>query len=290
MRGPGVHVAPPQCAVQPFEHAHHVRVTIHRTSRQAGLRVHGSRPGRHHQLGVNLRGGEGFLRHPAAGQFGQPADRGQHPLTARRRVQGGRLAQQRQERPHRVVPPGHSGAHRRAAFPQPGGRFRRWWQVLGSNQRRLSRRFYRPSLLPTQPSQFTTPPPSKPKNREPALRAMTSAHPMRQRSRLLVVPRRAGPHSGGRGTTASGQESVSANQVRAILTLTVGASAGGSGAGRGRGLVCICVCRLMPHRPGPARWRDRLCPRVRGRVRAAPGRVSGNVLQPRPILPMSSGS
>jgi hypothetical protein len=35
----------------------------------------------------------------------------------------------------------------RAAFPQPGGRFRRWWQVLGSNQRRLSRRFYRP-LLP----------------------------------------------------------------------------------------------------------------------------------------------
>jgi hypothetical protein len=31
-----------------------------------------------------------------------------------------------------------------AAFPQPAGRFRRWWQVLGSNQRRLSRRFYKP--------------------------------------------------------------------------------------------------------------------------------------------------
>lgn len=107
------------------------------------------------------------------------------------------------------------------------------------------------------------------------------------RRRLSASP---APHSGGRGTTASGQESVSANQVRAILTLTVGASAGGSGARRGRGLVCICVCRLMPHRPGPARWRDRLCPRVRGRVRAAPGRVSGNVLQPRPILPMSSCS
>ena len=30
---------------------------------------------------------------------------------------------------------------------QPAGRFRRWWQVLGSNQRRLSRRFYSPSLL-----------------------------------------------------------------------------------------------------------------------------------------------
>src|SRR5271166_1902320 len=36
---------------------------------------------------------------------------------------------------------------RRAAFPQPAGRFRRWWQVLGSNQRRLSRRFYSPILL-----------------------------------------------------------------------------------------------------------------------------------------------
>ncbi len=30
---------------------------------------------------------------------------------------------------------------------QPAGRFRRVWQVLGSNQRRLSRRFYSPSLL-----------------------------------------------------------------------------------------------------------------------------------------------
>ena len=39
---------------------------------------------------------------------------------------------------------------RRAAFPQRAGRFRRWWQVLGSNQRRLCRRFYRP-LLPTSP-------------------------------------------------------------------------------------------------------------------------------------------
>ena len=36
---------------------------------------------------------------------------------------------------------------RRAAFPQPAGRFRRWWQVLGSNQRRLSRRFYSVPLL-----------------------------------------------------------------------------------------------------------------------------------------------
>ena len=30
---------------------------------------------------------------------------------------------------------------------QLAGRFRRWWQVLGSNQRRLSRRFYRPRII-----------------------------------------------------------------------------------------------------------------------------------------------
>ena len=36
---------------------------------------------------------------------------------------------------------------RRAAFPQRAGRFRRWWQVLGSNQRRLSRRFYSVPVL-----------------------------------------------------------------------------------------------------------------------------------------------
>jgi hypothetical protein len=30
---------------------------------------------------------------------------------------------------------------------QLAGRFRRWWQVLGSNQRRLSRRFYRPLAM-----------------------------------------------------------------------------------------------------------------------------------------------
>ena len=39
---------------------------------------------------------------------------------------------------------------RRAAFSQLAGRFRWWWQVLGSNQRRLSRRFYRPLPLATR--------------------------------------------------------------------------------------------------------------------------------------------
>ena len=38
---------------------------------------------------------------------------------------------------------------RRAAFSQRAGRFRRWWQVLCSNQRRLSRRFYSVPLLST---------------------------------------------------------------------------------------------------------------------------------------------
>src|ERR1017187_1560978 len=38
----------------------------------------------------------------------------------------------------------------RAAFPQRAGRFPRVWQVLGSNQRRLSRRFYRPLPLATR--------------------------------------------------------------------------------------------------------------------------------------------
>jgi hypothetical protein len=39
---------------------------------------------------------------------------------------------------------------RLAENSQLAGRFCRWWQVLGSNQRRLSRRFYRP-LLPAPP-------------------------------------------------------------------------------------------------------------------------------------------
>ena len=45
--------------------------------------------------------------------------------------------------------PGHSGTGSgrqrtcsRPPNPQVRARFRRWWQVLGSNQRRLSRRFY----------------------------------------------------------------------------------------------------------------------------------------------------
>jgi hypothetical protein len=37
-----------------------------------------------------------------------------------------------------------------AETSQLAGRFRRWWQVLGSNQRRLSRRFYRPLPLATR--------------------------------------------------------------------------------------------------------------------------------------------
>ena len=41
-----------------------------------------------------------------------------------------------------------SKAAREPGYAQAMGRFRRWWQVLGSNQRRLSRRFYR-TPIPT---------------------------------------------------------------------------------------------------------------------------------------------
>jgi hypothetical protein len=51
--------------------------------------------------------------HAAPGQVWQGADRGKHPLAARRCVQGGRLAEQRQERPNRVVPASQCRAHRR---------------------------------------------------------------------------------------------------------------------------------------------------------------------------------
>ena len=36
---------------------------------------------------------------------------------------------------------------REPGYAQARGRFRWWWQVLGSNQRRLSRRFYSPPVL-----------------------------------------------------------------------------------------------------------------------------------------------
>ena len=113
MRGPGIHVAPAQRPVERFEYAHHVRVAVHRTGRQLGAGVHGPLPGRCHQLRINLLTGERFLCHAAPGQLGQGADRGKHPLAARRCVQGGRLAEQRQERPNRVVPASQCRAHRR---------------------------------------------------------------------------------------------------------------------------------------------------------------------------------
>jgi hypothetical protein len=46
-----------------------------------------------------------------------------------------------------TLPLGNSTA-REPEASQLTGRFRRWWQVMDSNQRRLSRRFYRP-FIPT---------------------------------------------------------------------------------------------------------------------------------------------
>jgi hypothetical protein len=40
---------------------------------------------------------------------------------------------------------------RTAAYPQLAGRFRRWWQVVDSNHRRRSRRFYSPLAPPESP-------------------------------------------------------------------------------------------------------------------------------------------
>ena len=50
---------------------------------------------------------------------------------------------------HRIQPdtPGHQRDRPPTVKPLVRGHLRRWWQVLGSNQRRLSRRFYRPLPL-----------------------------------------------------------------------------------------------------------------------------------------------
>ena len=45
---------------------------------------------------------------------------------------------------------GHWGDQPQTAFAQVRWHLTRWWQVLGSNQRRLSRRFYRPLPLATR--------------------------------------------------------------------------------------------------------------------------------------------
>src|SRR5271166_7084518 len=48
---------------------------------------------------------------------------------------------------HRATGRDKKETARLAENSQLAGRFRRWWQVLGSDQRRLSRRFYSPILL-----------------------------------------------------------------------------------------------------------------------------------------------
>ena len=55
-------------------------------------------------------------------------------------------AMQRLTAAHHETQRDHSKAAREPGYAQATGRFRRWWQVLGSNQRRLSRRFYRPPI------------------------------------------------------------------------------------------------------------------------------------------------
>ena len=59
-------------------------------------------------------------------------------------------AMQRLTAAHHDTQRDNSKAAREPGYAQATGRIRRWWQVLGSNQRRLSRRFYRP-LGPKRP-------------------------------------------------------------------------------------------------------------------------------------------
>jgi hypothetical protein len=66
-------------------------------------------------------------------------------------------ATQRPAAPRDDTPRDKQETARIAADMQLAGRFRRWWQVLGSNQRRLSRRFYRPLPLATRATCLTPP-------------------------------------------------------------------------------------------------------------------------------------
>jgi hypothetical protein len=49
---------------------------------------------------------------------------------------------------HHGTTTARSTTARTRVYAQAAGRFRRWWQVLGSNQRRLSRRFYSEPIPP----------------------------------------------------------------------------------------------------------------------------------------------
>ena len=181
MRGPGEHVAPPQCPVQ--------RSSTHTTYASRSTAPGGSRrwrtplaATRRHQLGVDLRGGSGcsFTRRRAS--VGQPADRGQHPLAARRRVQA---------RPTRPAAPG-TGAPCCSAGPERAHR-----RARPSRHRRVPvlppKRSRRPRRRVTR---YAPPPPTawQPQGRSPETSAAARAvkqHPARAGDRLgrLLQPR-----------------------------------------------------------------------------------------------------
>ena len=112
VRGRGEHVPALKRAVQLLQHAHHVCVPVHGPRRQLGVGIHRLAPRGRHQLVIDLARQQRLVLHPPPRQSGQPLHPGQHPLPAGRRVQGLRLAQQRQEWPHRVVPGGQRRPHR----------------------------------------------------------------------------------------------------------------------------------------------------------------------------------
>lgn len=70
VRGGGEDVPALQGAEELFQHAHHVRVAVHRPLRQIGVGVHRLAPHRRHQLVVDLPRQQRLLAHPPPGPAG----------------------------------------------------------------------------------------------------------------------------------------------------------------------------------------------------------------------------
>ena len=127
---------------------------------------------------------------------------------------------------------------RETGNPQLTGRFRRWWQVLGSNQRRLSRRFYRPLPLATRATCLVPSPDSTVKD---------SGHPGFSSHRPTRLPWRPPGRSGqpfsrpGRPFSHPGGSSSHPSKERARGGC---ASASGSAVASGLGVPPTCCTNV----------------------------------------------
>jgi len=135
---------------------------------------------------------------------------------------------------------------RDAAYVQRPGRFRRWWQVSGSNQRRLSRRFTARSLPPESP-----PPLAPSSSRSPEATRTPGATPPSYQATARRSPSTS-PSDSNTHPTASGQtRPVAARRVLLV-----------SGA---RTRLPLC----LPHAPSPGSQQHP------GRTRRQRGQFSG---------------